>query len=147
MLAMDGEKHLIEVPFVAEPRTPTPELMSIVLSELTAPFRDGFIRHAHTPDEQEFLHITIIEVKLEIEPHTVANDLGRAPMIFVEAGRGASVHAARMPHCEALVQAGQQVDNASPAVPFLERAAAHEEKVEQQSCRMATAWDEKQGDA
>jgi hypothetical protein len=44
-VAIDGQKHLIQVPLVVKPGPLTPELMGIPLPELAAPFADGLIRH------------------------------------------------------------------------------------------------------
>jgi hypothetical protein len=50
--ALDGEKHLIEIPFVAGPRTAATRLIAIVLPELAASFADGLIGHDRAAVEQ-----------------------------------------------------------------------------------------------
>jgi len=50
--ALDGEKHLIEMPFVAGPRAAATQLIGIVLPELAAPFADGLLGHDHSVFEQ-----------------------------------------------------------------------------------------------
>jgi hypothetical protein len=47
VFAVDGEKDLIQVPRVAGPGPPTPELIGIRLAELLAPLADGFVRDDH----------------------------------------------------------------------------------------------------
>jgi hypothetical protein len=39
--AMDGEEHLVQVPLVARSRTPTPELVGILLAKFPAPLADS----------------------------------------------------------------------------------------------------------
>ena len=80
--------NFIHIPLVARPGASAAELIRVLLPELAAPCADGFIRHDHATDEQEFLNIAVTEAKTKIEPHTVADDLGRETMILVEVGRG-----------------------------------------------------------
>jgi hypothetical protein len=47
-LAFDGQKHLIPIPLVTEPRPSPPELVGILLAKLAALFADRLIRHNHT---------------------------------------------------------------------------------------------------
>jgi hypothetical protein len=51
MLPMNREKDFIEMPRVAGPRAPAPELIGVRLPELPAPRADGFIGHDHSMDE------------------------------------------------------------------------------------------------
>ena len=68
-LALNGEKDLIQVPLVARPGTPAPELIGIWLPELAAPLPDGFIRDDHPTGEQEFFDIAVAEAEAEIQPY------------------------------------------------------------------------------
>jgi hypothetical protein len=61
--AMNGEKDLIEVPRVARPGTPPPQLIRLRLAELPAPLANGLVGHDYATDEQEFLHIAVAEAE------------------------------------------------------------------------------------
>jgi hypothetical protein len=65
---IDGEKDLIEVPFVTWPRAPMPEFIRIGWAELAAPLPDGFIGHSDPTDEQELFHIAVAETGAEVQP-------------------------------------------------------------------------------
>ena len=82
-LAIDGEEDFIQMPFVAGSGTPAPELIGIGLPELPAPFADGFIGHDDPTGEQQLFDVAIAEAEAEIEPHRMADDLGREPVVLV----------------------------------------------------------------
>jgi hypothetical protein len=84
---VDREKHLIYMPLVAWPRTPTTELIGIRLPELPTPFADGFVRHDDPTNEQEFFHIPVAERKAEIEPDGMVDNLTGEAMMFVGSRR------------------------------------------------------------
>ena len=90
--AVDREKHLVQVPFVARSGTPATELIGIRLPELPAPLPDGFIRHDDPTGEQEFFHIAVAEAEAEIEPDAMADDLSRETMVCVRVGWCGGVH-------------------------------------------------------
>jgi hypothetical protein len=85
--AMDRQQHLLQVPFVAWPRTPAPELIGELLAEFKAPLADGFVKDNDAADEQEFFHITVDEREKEKQPDGVADDLPWEPMMFRQIGR------------------------------------------------------------
>jgi hypothetical protein len=91
-LFSNRDKHLIQVPFVARPRAPTPELIGEMLAEFAAPLADGFVGDDDATDEQEFFHITMAERKTEIQPDGVTDDLPWEPMLFVGIRRGWGRH-------------------------------------------------------
>jgi hypothetical protein len=76
------------MPLVAWAGPPLAELIRILLSELAAPFADGFIGHDDTTDKQEFFYITMAKRQPEIQPDGVADDLTREPVVFIVTGRG-----------------------------------------------------------
>src|SRR5262249_23109551 len=43
MLALDGQKHLIQMPLVTRPGTAAPQLVSVLLAKLVAPLPNRFI--------------------------------------------------------------------------------------------------------
>jgi hypothetical protein len=42
-LAIDGQKYLVEMPFVPGPRPSTPQLVGVILTELETPLTDGLV--------------------------------------------------------------------------------------------------------
>jgi hypothetical protein len=87
VLLVNGDEHLVQMPFIVRPGAPATQLIGIGLAELAAPLADGFVRYDHSPGAQQFLDITVTERKVEIQPDGVADDLTREPMMFVEVGR------------------------------------------------------------
>jgi hypothetical protein len=83
MLAFDGQKHLIEVPFVARARTSPPQLVGIWLTKLAAPFTDGLISHHYTSLQQYFFHVTEAQAEPKVQPHGVADNFHREAMVLI----------------------------------------------------------------
>src|SRR5712692_5874768 len=110
MLALNSEKHFVHVPLVAGPGAATTELVGILLAKLAAPLANGFIGHNHPAFQQQLFDIAEAQAESEIQPHRVADDLDRKPMILVFCGSDRSVHPATLPHRVA----DRQVDNALP---------------------------------
>jgi hypothetical protein len=65
-LPIDGEEHLIKVPFVTWSRPSAPELIGIGLPKLPAPLPDRFIGHDDSAGEQQFFHIAVAEAEAEV---------------------------------------------------------------------------------
>lgn len=63
-LAVRSWRTFIEVPLIAGAWTSATQLIGILLTELAAPFADGFIRHDHTAFQEELFHIA----KAQTEP-------------------------------------------------------------------------------
>jgi hypothetical protein len=95
--ALDREKHLIQMPFVAWLRASTPELMGIGLSKLPAPLPDGFIRDDDATGKQLFFHIAVAHAETEVQPNPMANDLGRETVVLVLGSRSC-VHETSIAH-------------------------------------------------
>src|SRR5262245_30398799 len=108
MRALDRQKHFIEVPLVTRLRTAATELVSILLTKLAAPLANGLIGHDHSTLKQELFDITKAQAEAEVQPHGVADDLGRKAVILIFRGGGWYVHDATLTHC----MGAQQVDNA-----------------------------------
>jgi hypothetical protein len=66
VLAPDGEKHFIPIPFVARSRTSSTELTGIVLAEFTAPFTDDLIGHDYTAFKQSLLDIAEAQAERKV---------------------------------------------------------------------------------
>jgi hypothetical protein len=99
--AVDGEKDFIQVPRVAGPGPPMPELIGVLLSKLAAPFTDGLVRHDHAACKQQLFDITVTETESIIEPHAVADNFGGKAIILVATDRGCA-HTPSMAHCVGL---------------------------------------------
>jgi hypothetical protein len=82
-LAMNREQDLIEVPHVARPRAPAPELIGIGLAEFPTPFMERLLGDDDAAREQEFFDIPVAEAEAEVQPHTVAEDLRRKTTTFI----------------------------------------------------------------
>jgi hypothetical protein len=87
MLPMNREKDFIEMPRVAGPRAPAPELMGVRLPERPAPLVDGFIGHDHPTDAHQLFDIPVAEAEADVEPDTVADDPRRKTMACRGVGR------------------------------------------------------------
>jgi hypothetical protein len=60
---MNGEKHLIQMPFIAWLRAPAPKLIGIQLSEFQTPLADSFVCDNDPTSEQQLFDITIAEAE------------------------------------------------------------------------------------
>jgi len=96
MLTLNRQKHLIHMPLVAGPRTPATELIRILLTTLAAPLAEGLRRHDHSAFQQQLFHITEAQAEPKIQPHGVADDLCRKPMVLIARGWGYGAHAATL---------------------------------------------------
>src|SRR5262245_10686820 len=112
MFALDGQKHLIEVPFIAEPGTAATELIRILLAELAAPFADRLIGHYDSTFKQQLFDIAEAEAKPKVQPHRVADDFRRKAVVLIVVGGWWHVHAWIKSHQAEALQGRQQVDNA-----------------------------------
>jgi hypothetical protein len=109
-LTINREQHLIEVPRIARPGTPTAQLIGVLLTKRAAPLADRFIRDNDPAGKPPFFDIVIAEAEPEIEPDLVADDLDREAVVLI-AVEGWCVHALSMAHQASVRQAAQQVDN------------------------------------
>jgi hypothetical protein len=89
---INGEKHLVQVPFIPWPRSPAPELIGIGLSEFPAPLPYCFVGDDDSAGEQQLFHIPLAQAEAAVEPDAMADDLSRKPMMFVWGGRRGGVH-------------------------------------------------------
>jgi len=86
-LTSNSEEHLIQMPFVTRSGPAAAQLIGIGLAELAAPLPNSLIGYNHATDKQEFLHIAVAEAETEIEPHRVADDLGRKAVVLIAVDR------------------------------------------------------------
>ncbi len=82
-LASDREENLIEVPLVAG-LWPTPaQLVGVLLTKCLTSLTNRFIRQDNAPFGHEFFYIPIPESEAEVQPHGVADTLGREAIALV----------------------------------------------------------------
>jgi len=86
MLALDPQKHFIEVPLVTRPRPATTQLIGIVLTKRATPFADRLIRHRDATFTEEFFHIAEAEAEAKVQSHGVADDLDRKAVMLIASG-------------------------------------------------------------
>ena len=97
-LAMYGEKHRIQVPCVARSGTPAAQLVGIGLPELAAPIPDRLIGQEDAAFGHALFDVPGAQAEAEIEPDTVADDLGWESMALVRIRCWWCIHATTMPH-------------------------------------------------
>jgi hypothetical protein len=86
MLTLDCQKHLIQVPLIAGPRTAATELIGVLLTELATPLANRLIRHGHATFTQELFHIPDAQTESEVQPDGVADNLHRKAVILIFGG-------------------------------------------------------------
>jgi hypothetical protein len=82
-LPIEREEDFIQMPLVASPGPSMPEPIRIGLAEFAAPLADGLIGHDNPTGEQEFFHIAVAQAEAEVQPDTMADDLGWKAMVLV----------------------------------------------------------------
>jgi hypothetical protein len=82
-LALHVHEELIQVPDVSLTSLPTPEVPSVVESELLTPLTYGFVGDNDSPFCQELLNISEAQTESMIQPDRVTDDLGRKPVSVV----------------------------------------------------------------
>jgi hypothetical protein len=83
---IDGEEHLIKVPFVAWLRPSVSELIAVLLAKFPAPLADSLIRHDDASCKEQLFDVSIAEAKTEIQPDAVADDLRREAIVLITVG-------------------------------------------------------------
>jgi hypothetical protein len=113
------------MPFVANPRKAATDLVGKRLAELARPLSDGFVADDDAAGRQQLLHHAQPERKAEIQPHGMADDLGREPIPGI-AGARRCPHPTRLltPICSRKRDKARQVDGAAwlPEMLLFERA-------------------------
>ena len=82
-LPIDREEDFIQVPLIGWLRASASELIGIGLAAFPTPLADRLIGDDDPAREQQFFDITVAEAKPEIEPHGVADDLGREAVVLI----------------------------------------------------------------
>jgi hypothetical protein len=86
MLAFDRQEHLIQVLFVTESGTATPELIGIRLTKFAAPLPHRLIGHGHPTFQQELFDIPEAQTESKVQPHGVADDLNGKTIVLIASG-------------------------------------------------------------
>jgi hypothetical protein len=86
VLAVHSEHDFVQVPLVPASRLSAPKGIGIGLPELERPLPDRFVADDHAPRSQQFFYITEAQCQTEVQPHGVADDLGRIAVAGVRRG-------------------------------------------------------------
>ena len=78
--ALDPDEHLIEVPLVSWPWPAAPQAIGEIRTELLAPPSHRLVGDENASFSQDQLHIAQAEAEYVVQPHGMADDLGRKPM-------------------------------------------------------------------
>src|SRR5918911_1500001 len=119
LLAADPQTHFVQVPLVSRTGQPTPDLVGEVLAELARPLAHGLMADEDAAGGQHLFDHAQAQGKAEIEPDSVADDLGWEAMTGI-AVTGGCRHPARLP----AVQPGSKPLAANLTVPARSRANA-----------------------
>lgn len=82
-LAMDGQRDLIERPFVPGPSPLALLPIGILLPTLETPLTDGFLGALDAAFAQEFLHVAVAQREAIREPDTRADDRAGDAVVLV----------------------------------------------------------------
>src|SRR5262252_82276 len=85
-LPVDGQEHLVEVPFVAWLGAATLQPIRIILPKLQTPLADGLVGHVDAALEQEFLYITVAQREAIVEPDPVTDDFTGKAVVLIAVG-------------------------------------------------------------
>jgi hypothetical protein len=84
--AGEAEKDFIEVRLITRSGAAMPSLVRGRWPELPAPAAHGFMREDDAAGGHQLFAISVAQAETEVEPDTVADDLGRKPMALIEVG-------------------------------------------------------------
>jgi hypothetical protein len=86
--AMDGEKDLIQGPFVPGPRPSAPETIRVILPELETPLANGFRGHVDAACKQQLLPVAVALGEPIVKPDPMADDFSGKAVVLVALGVG-----------------------------------------------------------
>jgi hypothetical protein len=81
--ALDPDEHLIEVPLVSWPRPAAAQAIGEIRAEFLAPPSHRLVGDDNASFSQDQLHIAQAEAEYVVQPHGMADDLGRKSMTIV----------------------------------------------------------------
>jgi hypothetical protein len=70
ILAIYFDEHLIEVPLISGPGTPSAQSISVSLAELQSPLTDRFVGNDNATHSHDFFDISVAESEAEVERAT-----------------------------------------------------------------------------
>jgi hypothetical protein len=85
-LAIDGQKDLVEMPFIPGARPSALQLIGVILPKLQTPLADGLVGHGDAALEQELLHIAVAQRAAIIEPDSMADEITGEAVVLVAFG-------------------------------------------------------------
>ena len=77
--AVDCDEEFVQIPGIAEATLFPLKTPGILGAEFPTPSPDGFVRNRDSAFGQKIFHIPEAKTEAMIDPHGVANDLGREP--------------------------------------------------------------------
>src|SRR6185295_12936741 len=85
-LAIDRQKHFIQMPFVPGLRPAAPEPIRVLLPKFPTPCADRFVGDDDAACAQECLHVTVAQGEAIVEPDAVTDDFTGNAVILVTCG-------------------------------------------------------------
>jgi hypothetical protein len=76
-------RNTSSISLVTGPRASPPELISILLPELAAPFADRLVGHDDSAFKQQLFDITKTQAEPEGQPHGMADNFGRKAVTLI----------------------------------------------------------------
>jgi len=84
--ARDRAQPRVHLPRVARPGTPPSTWIRLRWAARAAPWAEGVVRHEHCACQAPRFHITGAQTEAAVEPHAMADELGRTPLGCVQVG-------------------------------------------------------------
>ncbi len=81
--AVDGDKHLVQMPTPIRARTQSSELAGVGQAKLDRPATDGFVTDIDATLGQQVFDIAKAQRKAEIQPHRMLDDFGWKTMAAI----------------------------------------------------------------
>ena len=86
MLALEGEPHLIQIPFVPSPGLTSSKCVGIACPKLECPLPNGCICDHDPAISQKFFNIAETQAETKVQPNSAADDLGRITVASLRVG-------------------------------------------------------------
>ena len=83
-LAMDRKVHFIERPAVSRARRSRPKPLDVDSATLLRPVANGFISNDNPALGHDLFDIPVAETEAKVQPHAVADDLGRESATVIQ---------------------------------------------------------------
>jgi len=97
-LAMDGEKHLIQIPLVPGLRVAGVQCIGIPLTKLQTPLANRFVGQFDASLGHDLFDVAVAQREAIVQPDTMTNNLRREAMTLVEGRRRRRFHTPIMPY-------------------------------------------------